>query len=367
MNPKWKLTAYAALLILSAWFGRCFYTNYSAVTTAAANAGEDAPAVTPDTSSNANNPATTNATTNILAAQDTNIPAVPDTNILATPDTNAAAMSDINVAATPGTNAPPTLKHAAAAPHKPAKKPSPPVNISLARGAMIAYLAALVGSLVGLGLLIAHDVTQYAGSQAVEYFFGDAAEAMRDPEYDRAEAAWANGKHLEAIQLLRDFLQKNPREIHAALRIAEIYEKDLRNHLAAALEYEEVLQHKLPAERWGWAAIHLCNLYSKLNKSAEALALLRRIIEEYPKTAAAKKARERLGLTEPELGAAEEEANAEAEPESTPGTTVITMEARPPELEPRADAPLRRPAPHAPPEPPKPSKPSLPPGFRPKQ
>jgi TolA-binding protein len=347
MNPKWKLTAYAALLILSAWFGSCFYSNYSTVTTAAANTGEEAPAVAPDTSSNASNTAATNAVTNILAA--------PDTNALAAPDTN--------VAATPGTNAPPALSHAPAPKHKAPKKPASAVNISLARGAMIAYLAALIGSLIGLGLLVAHDVSQFAGGQAVEYFFGDAADALRDPEYDRAEVEWANGKYLDAIQMMRDFLQKNPREIHAALRIAEIYEKDLKNPLAAALEYEEVLKHKLPAERWGWAAIHLCNLYSKLNKSAQALALLHRIAEEYPQTGAAKKARERLGLTEPELEVPDEDVNAEAPPELIPPTTVITMEARPPELEPRADSRAPRPAP---PAPPKPSKPSLPPGFRPK-
>ncbi|HAV63251.1 MAG TPA: hypothetical protein DCY13_12910, partial [Verrucomicrobiales bacterium] len=32
--------------------------------------------------------------------------------------------------------------------------------------------------------------------------------------------------------------EANPRAIHAALRIAELYEVNLRNHLAAALEYE---------------------------------------------------------------------------------------------------------------------------------
>jgi TolA-binding protein len=358
MSPKMKLTAYAALLILSAWFGRCFYSNYSTVTNATADTGANAPAVTPDTSTNTNNPANTNAVTNVPAAADTNSAAAPDTNAAATPDTNAAA--------TPETNAPTTKSNAHARARAAAKKPAPPVDLSLARGAMIAYLAALVGSLIGLGLLIAHDVTQFAGSQAVEYFFGDAAEVIHDPEYERAEAEWANGKYLDAIQLMRDFLKKNPREIHAAIRIAEIYEKDLRNPLAAALEYEEVLKHRLTAERWGWAAIHLCNLYSRLNKSDEALAILRRIADEYPKTMAAKKARERLGLAEPKFEAVEPEVNAEPELESTEQTTVITMEARPPELEPRTGFPHRPP----PPEPPAPhaaTKPSLPPGFRPKK
>jgi len=74
------------------------------------------------------------------------------------------------------------------------------------------------------------------------------------------------------------------------LRIAEIYETNLGNYLAAALEYEEILKKKLPAERWGWAAIHLANLYSgKLNKTVEATKLLRRIVDEYGQTVAAKR------------------------------------------------------------------------------
>src|SRR5208283_2955686 len=134
--------------------------------------------------------------------------------------------------------------------------------------------------------------------QAVDFLLNDVGESPHDPEYERAEAEWANGKFLDAIQMMRDFLKKHPREIHAALRIAEIYEKDLNNPLAAALEYEEVLKHKLSSERWGWAAIHLCNLYSRLGQQPKALALLRRIVEEYPRVAAAKKARAHLGLPE---------------------------------------------------------------------
>src|SRR2546428_27628 len=72
-------------------------------------------------------------------------------------------------------------------------------------------------------------------------------------------------------------------------------------HLAAALEYEEVLKQKLPPERWGWAAVHLCNLYtSKLNQSEKAIILLQRIVTEYGETAAAEKARKRLSQLEEE-------------------------------------------------------------------
>jgi hypothetical protein len=159
---------------------------------------------------------------------------------------------------------------------------------------MLSYGAAFFVSVVGLGLLVGHDVAHYIGNRALRTLYNDEGEGMSNPEYDAAEQVWADGNSLEAIRLMREYLQKNPREQHVALRIAEIYEKDLHNPLAAALEYEEVLKQKLPAERWGWAAIHLCNLYTKLNQQDKSVALLRRIDAEYSATAAAEKARKRL-------------------------------------------------------------------------
>jgi len=157
--------------------------------------------------------------------------------------------------------------------------------------------------IVGLGLLIGHDISQYVGNRALRALYNDEGEGVADKEYEAAEQVWADGDHLEAVRLMREYLQKNPRQQHVALRIAEIYEKDLHNNLAAALEYEEVLKHKLPSERWGWAAIHLCNLYFKLNQEDKAVALLRRIDLEYGQTAAAEKARKRLAQIEPAAAA----------------------------------------------------------------
>ncbi len=104
---------------------------------------------------------------------------------------------------------------------------------------------------------------------------------------------------------MRDYLKSHPRELYVAIRIAEIYEKDLGNYLATALEYEEVLRHRLRPEQWGWAAIHLANLYSgKLNQTDKAVALLRRIVSEHGETAAAAKAQARLSQLEGESPAA---------------------------------------------------------------
>jgi len=151
-------------------------------------------------------------------------------------------------------------------------------------------------SILGLGLLVGTDVSHLLGSKVVKVLYNDEGEGLKSPDYDHAEQTWADGNYLEAITLMRDYLKKNPREQHVAIRIAEIYEKDLNNNLAAALEYEDVLTQKLPAERWGWSAIHLCNLYFRLGQPEKAISLLRRIDAEYPKTAAAQKARKRLEL-----------------------------------------------------------------------
>jgi hypothetical protein len=158
----------------------------------------------------------------------------------------------------------------------------------------LTFGACFFGMIVGLGLLVGHDVSQYFGNRTLKALYNDEGEGVIDREYEIAEQTWADGHHLDAVRLMREYLQKNPREQHVALRIAEIYEKDLNNNLAAALEYEEVLKHKLESERWGWAAIHLCNLYFKLDQEQKAVALLRRIDGEYGETAAADKARKRL-------------------------------------------------------------------------
>ena len=182
--------------------------------------------------------------------------------------------------------------------------------------------AGLGVSMVLLGLMAAHDVSQYFGAKALKVLYNDEREGMGQPDYEKAEQEWAKGNFLEAIQLMRDCLKANPREQHVALRIAEIYEKDLQNYLAAALEYEEVLNQKLPPERWGWAAIHLCNLYtSKLNQPDKGVALLRRIDAEYGQTAAAEKARKRLSQLEAE-GILPRRPEAEAETAAPPSSNL---------------------------------------------
>lgn len=186
-----------------------------------------------------------------------------------------------------------------------AQTTAPPAKAASARNSQAFYLSGFVLGMLGLAGLLAWDVSQFVARKAAHGLGVDLAPIQGDPEYDAAEEAWANGDHLGAISLLRDFLKRHPNQQHAALRIAEIYEKDLGNHLAAALELEVVLQKRLPREKWGWTAIHLANLYSgKLSQTEKAIELLNRIVDTHPETSAARKARQRLGIPEPQDAAA---------------------------------------------------------------
>lgn len=161
-------------------------------------------------------------------------------------------------------------------------------------GKLILYGLLAVGFLVGLGFLLAYDVAHYAGRQATEILFDDRGGDAGDSDYEAIEKVYGTGDYLETVRLLREFLKENPRALHAQLRIAEIYEKDLNNPLASALEYEELLKLPLEPTRWGWNAIHLVNLYNRLEKPKQAVALMQSILVKCPDTPAAGKARERL-------------------------------------------------------------------------
>jgi hypothetical protein len=116
----------------------------------------------------------------------------------------------------------------------------------------MAYLGGLICVVVALGVIAAYDIVRFMGDSTEEFLFTDGEQEKPDPEYLAAEKVCAEGDPLEAIRLLREYCQKKPHDTHAAVRIAEIYDKDLKNQIAAVLEYEEVLKLKLPPDRWGW-------------------------------------------------------------------------------------------------------------------
>lgn len=312
MLAKLKLAAYGLLVVLALWFAWGFYVNYTAVTISSAVADPEAsigaPAQTQDSAATPNDSA---SSTNASAQ---NPDAGTNADLAASTTAVAASESDTNqpdaavTAADPdSTNSISATNPAPAKVTKKAKKSRKVVDVHQSvrvataetRTAMIGYLVKLVLVMALLGGLIAYDFTRNFAHKAVDMLFDDDhTPAVKDPEYERAEQVWAEGRPMEAIEIMRAHLKKNPREQYVALRIAEIYEKDFRNYLAAAMEIEEVLKHKLHPDRWGWTAIHLCNLYSKLGRQADYDALLNRIVKEFPHTSAAIKARKVLGLPE---------------------------------------------------------------------
>lgn len=161
-------------------------------------------------------------------------------------------------------------------------------------GRLVGWGLLAVVSVVGLGVLAAYDISQYTANRTGEALFDDEGEEVGESTYEQVEKAYGEGDYLEAIRLLREFVKEKPQAVHGQIRIAEIYEKDLNNPLAAALEYEEVLQRHFDPERKAWTAIHLVNLYNRLNKPQQAVALMQRVVMEFPDTPAAAKARDRL-------------------------------------------------------------------------
>lgn len=283
MNLPWRIALYVVLAVAAVFFTQRFF----------ASLGRDMQRVAARYDVADTDPAAAPA-------------AVGGTNDVAGPE-DAEAPSEAERETATSTNA------AAQAPTSPPVT-TPPAAVPEGGSHKGWYAALALLSVISLGLMVGREVSAYVGHRVQREIYGEASEPVGDRQYDQAEEVWANGDHLEAIRLLREFLNRKPNKLHAAFRIAEIYEKDLENHLAAALEYEEILKHRFDRQRWAWAAIHLVNLYNRLGQSEKADALLQRVANDYSDTDAGVKARQRLGLPD-----ASEAAIAQAEPE--PGTS----------------------------------------------
>ncbi|MDB6025288.1 MAG: hypothetical protein JWM68_1511 [Verrucomicrobiales bacterium] len=346
MNNLTKTVVYVLLVSAALFFGTKFYSNYKAGKVR----GEAELNNNNDSSDRPAPPVSTNPVPE--QAADTNA-APADTNLVAQmADTNVLVITNQLIQKTNAAEAANTAAAVDAPKDEAASKPKG------GQGSMMAYLGAFLASVIILGLFVAKDVSNLLGQEAIDFVFNDDLKGVYDPQYEEAMNLLHRGQHLAAIQVLREFLEKNPQAQYAALEIAEIYEKNLNNPIAAILEYQEILKKKLPAERWGWAAIHLCNLYSKQGQKDKTLELLRRIVTEHGETAAGKKAQKRLTMYEtggdmellgadvPDGMEAHVVKPAEAKPAAKPA---VTVKVRGKAL-PKEDAPVS----------------NLPPGFRPK-
>jgi hypothetical protein len=276
-----KIIAYIILSVCLIYFGKAFLTEYNRVTEQSAARGDalniddiDAPDYTPPSHEEAN------------PIEDANV-ADPSGKTNSEPDSTAT--SDINDGELPDTEGQIGANNTNG-------DLTSTKTATTSSNRLGFYVGGFVFNLLALGLLAGFDLTRYSANHAVDALYNDDGGGIEDNDlYESAEHEWARGDFLEAVRILREYLAANPKQQHAAIRIAEIYEKDLKNPLAAALEYEEILTQKLTPDRWGWSAIHLANLYSgPMNKPEKAIDLLRELVAKYPETSAAEKASQRL-------------------------------------------------------------------------
>ncbi|HZR20304.1 MAG TPA: hypothetical protein VFE51_23680 [Verrucomicrobiae bacterium] len=182
---------------------------------------------------------------------------------------------------------------------------------------MFTFLALSVLSAGLLALLGVIDAKGFFGGRVEQWMVEGSAPTAPVPELEEAQRVRASGDPLEAIRLLREYLQSKPYELHVMSRIAEIYRYDLDNDLAAALEYEELLKHKLPDDQWAWAALHLAKLYGRLNELEKSVALLEQLDHKYSHTVAGKRAQKALqAVRDPEGKGLEDAADSDPEAET---------------------------------------------------
>jgi hypothetical protein len=159
---------------------------------------------------------------------------------------------------------------------------------------MFTYLGFLGFFAVILIVLSSFDLKDFFGKQVERIMVQSAPPTDSVPELEEAQRLRASGEPLDAIRILREYLQANPYHLHVMSRIAEVYRYDLGNDLAAALEYEELLKHKLPDDQWAWAALHLAKLYGRLNELEKSVALLDRLDSKFGHTIAGRRAKKAL-------------------------------------------------------------------------
>jgi hypothetical protein len=159
---------------------------------------------------------------------------------------------------------------------------------------MFVSLGLFLVGLVVVGVIFAYEIRRFVANRAERWLIQGGPPAEPVPELEEAARLRGAGEPLDAIRVLREYLQANPYQLHAMTRIAEIYRYDLKNDLAAALEYEELLKHQLPDDQWSWAALHLAKLYGRLNELGKSVALLERLDQRYGHTIAGRRAKKAL-------------------------------------------------------------------------
>ena len=160
------------------------------------------------------------------------------------------------------------------------------------RGYALFAIYLLVGA--GVALLVAWDVSRALGTFAGSLFVGGGRLPSITPVLWKADRLCAKGQSLEAITILRDYLNGHPRQWYVGVRIAELYQQAQNDPLSAALEYQQLLGRRLPNPARAELMLRLAACELLLRKPEQSSATLQDLIEKFPKSPMAEKARRRL-------------------------------------------------------------------------
>jgi hypothetical protein len=146
----------------------------------------------------------------------------------------------------------------------------------------------------GLAIVTAKDISTLCGDLAGSLFVGGGRLPAITPALWKVERLRKQRKPLAAINVLRDYQAAHPRHWQAALRIAELYQHDLKEPLPAALEYEQILKHRLPRRARADIMLRLAACHLLLRNGEKSAAVLREVLKNYPGAPAAETAARRL-------------------------------------------------------------------------
>ncbi|HEX5752152.1 MAG TPA: tetratricopeptide repeat protein [Archangium sp.] len=124
----------------------------------------------------------------------------------------------------------------------------------------------------------------------------EAATAVLDAEFEQAVAALRTGNVEGGVTRLRAFAEQNPRHPRAdnALYFSGLGQMGLKDHAAAAQSFERLIASYPAGDAVLDGMLRLAECRLRLNQKDDARALYTRILTQFPGTAAATQAEQRL-------------------------------------------------------------------------
>jgi len=145
-----------------------------------------------------------------------------------------------------------------------------------------------------IAVVIAPPLADFFGEKFAGLFLHEGRVKLTK-EYSIAKSLAAQEKFEEAIEEFRRGLEKEPDSLMLRLEIAEIYARDMKDCRRAISELEESLKMRLGPTQGASVLNRVADIYElSLGEIEAALATLARIVERWPGSKVADRARERI-------------------------------------------------------------------------